>query len=310
MEELNEQFRTMDIRLKLALLAIITAAAGYFSYTEHIDPAHLDLAAAKSEDEALGTELASLSGTGQSRVRLEAETKKADEELLGLMESLPASLDIEKILAAFANSAKETGVEMVQFLPGEGNTGTGPGATATPPPPPAPPPTPGPDGTMPRVVPTPAAISIEGNITRSALKVTILGTYPQIVAFFDRVLGMPRILRLESFRFKRQDPDSNNKLVPNPRLTVEAAFTAFTQRGGVELGLAPAPALSVDLPPLTLGTGTGGSEASVGDTAPPPAVDPNAPAPVDGSATPPLDAGNPAPTDSTFSAQPLPGGQP
>jgi Tfp pilus assembly protein PilO len=229
MDELIERYRNLKLLYKILFLLLATGGLAYFSYTESYVPAEANLLLAQEEHDKLSQELTNASQSGQSLVSVEEQLRKTEEELTTLLESLPQEVDIDRLLANFADSAKETGTEIKSFIPNDDSSGanpTSPAPTAAQPqtpPPVAETPVPG----APAVAVTPTS----SDMKRIPIKVTLTGTYPQIVSFFDKILSLPRVINLSSFSLKKDEKEK--KLMMTPKLSVDATFIAFEQKGGV-----------------------------------------------------------------------------
>lgn len=244
LNQVFEQYRALSLQIKLALLVAIAGIVAYMSYSDCVSVAESSLAAAKSADEQLSNELNNFNRGGNSLAAIESQKRKAEEDLVRLFELLPKDEEIEKLLADFANSARDSGIEMIQFVPGntsqaQASTSKIDGST--------------PAAAMPGNTPTatksiiPASSFSVDSLHKIPLNVKLKGTYSQIATFFDRILSMSRIVRLENFGFK-SDTESVAVSLPagmnsgsvtrtrtapdgSPILSVEAQFITFTQKG-------------------------------------------------------------------------------
>ena len=252
MNELIERYKTIDIKLKLLLLLGMCGLVGYYSYEESAIGAEQGYEAAKFDAEKLDAEVAALSKSGQSVVAIEAELRKSDAEITNLLELLPSDSELDRVLGYFAIAARETGVEIKEFLPVEEGNGSASNSDGAPP-----------AGPVPGAVVDPGrtkdAPSVPGAekgaspvrslpVSTSKLKVVLVGSFPQIVTFFDKTLSLPRILKIDSYTMKTNETDAK-KLAASPRLNVEANYVAFSQKlnKGSEPG-APAMKLAGSLP--------------------------------------------------------------
>lgn len=255
-ERLLEQYRRIPIQLKLVVLLLLTALVGAYSYYESVEMAIENLKKAEEEMAELDKQVESLNAAGQNIVAVQSEMRKADEEIAMLLDLLPAESEMERVLGFFAAAAKETGVEIKEFEPGKTDD-------------PQPTPTPGapgqpqPGGIPPPVIPVPGAPGAPGDpkagkpppppvdesVRRQNVKVKLSGSFPQVVAFFDKVLGLPRVLRMTTFElrsenaFLQENQPLHPALVgrfmapqkpvepPPPKIAVVAEFDAYSQRG-------------------------------------------------------------------------------
>ena len=239
MNELIERYKLIDIKLKLIFLLVLCAIIGFMSYEESIVPAQDAFEAAKNEAEKLDIEVASLSKSGQSVVAIEAELRKSDAEITNLLELLPDDAELDRVLGYFANAAKDTGVEIKEFNPGEEGGKPGPDNAPDLP-------FPGPGGADPGrkkepldKAPAPKALPVR----TTKLKVVLEGSFPQVLTFFDKTLGLPRILKIDSYTMKTEQKDAK-KLIADPRLTVEVNYVVYSQKlsGGMDdFAAAPSP---------------------------------------------------------------------
>lgn len=231
MEKAWEYYRNFPRHYKIILLLLLMGAVGGMSYVEQVQPAIDELEAARIEDETLTSEVGSMSKSGQTLVTVEAEMRKLDDELNSMLESLPPEPEFEKILGSMASVAKETAIELVQFTPDEKSLKSSseqpeaaPGGAAPAPGAPPPPNEMQQGAAQPTGVPTARPLEAVRPVT---FKIELAGQFSQIVTFFDRVLNLPRVIRLDSFSIRTDRP---NKLVPYQKLFVEATFIAYTQR--------------------------------------------------------------------------------
>lgn len=235
MEQILARLRALSAKAKLLILLAITGLCGFIGYTDAIEPAHTALDSAKAEDDQLSKELEGLSKASKSVVTIEGELKKIDEDLKLLMESLPTEAELEKVLGYLATSAKETGSDLREFKPIDSaaanpNGGQIPTAIATP--------VSLLDSAAKPSNIAPVAPSAMDTVSQVRFNIVVSGYYSQVVSFFDRVLSLPRVMRLETFTIKSETPA---RLSTMPRVIVEAGFVAFTQKAalGVDPNLAP-----------------------------------------------------------------------
>lgn len=234
MEQILARLRALSAKAKLLILLAITGLCGFMGYTDAIEPAHAALDSAKAEDDQLSKELEGLSKASKSVVTIEGELKKIDEDLKLLMESLPTEAELEKVLGYLATSAKETGSDLREFKPIDSAVNPSgpqpPAAIATP--------VSLLDSAAKPSNIAPVAPSAMDTVSQVRFNIVVSGYYSQVVSFFDQVLSLPRVMRLETFTIKSETPA---RLSTMPRVIVEAGFVAFTQKAaiGVDPNLAP-----------------------------------------------------------------------
>lgn len=229
MNELLERLKIIDIKIKLLVLLVLCIAAGYYGYEDWISTAQSAYDAAKLDAEKMDEEIVTVSKAGQSIVAIEAELRKSDAEISGLLELLPMDSELDRVLGYFATAAKETGIEMREFLPGEDSASKAAEAeksAISPAPANAQTNPPKKDEVPPTEKASPAKV-LPVNTTK--LKVTLIGTFPQIVSFFDSTLSMPRILKIESYTMKSEQKDAKT-FVRDPKLLVEVNYVAYYQK--------------------------------------------------------------------------------
>jgi Tfp pilus assembly protein PilO len=252
MEQLVEKYRSIPLQAKAVVLVLVLAASGYYSYDLHIVPALANLEAANAEMASQTQEVESLNQAGQNIVAVNSDIRKADEEINAMLDLLPVDPEMDRVLSYFASAAKETGVDIREFEPSSATqeaSGTPPAA---------------PSATAPAASgaasgsPAPAATAssaaaaaapvADQNVDKIPLKISLHGSFPQIVAFFDRILGLPRIIRLENFEFKNEGgmaaprldtlPRSNvpetSSEPESPKLIISANFSVYYQKGLID----------------------------------------------------------------------------
>jgi Tfp pilus assembly protein PilO len=234
MSELYDRYSALSTQNKLIILCVLGCATAYFSYIESVESAQTALTDAKAADEQLMNDLEKHASTGQSITALETQKIKAEEEFSALLELVPKDVEVEKLLASFANSANDSGVAMVKFAPLPPSQQQAASNQA-------PPPTKGGE----KNETTQSALS-KDSFQRVTINVSLEGTFPQITSFFDKVLSLPRVVRIETFKM---EPGTQLVSVPianagvgaktqartsydgSPILKAESQFVAFSQNG-------------------------------------------------------------------------------
>jgi Tfp pilus assembly protein PilO len=202
LEQIAEQYQHLSLQVKAIIVASLFIGSGYFSYSDNVTTAQQALQIATDAEAKLTTDIANFNKSGQSLSSIEAQKRKAEQELLELFALLPRDLEIDVLIANFSDSAKASSVKMTSLKP-EGSTD----ATTLAPPPVAPASTPAPASTStpaPATTAEPASTASSGLpaqdfTSKTAFSVNIEGSFPQIVTFFDRVLNLKRVIRLDSF---------------------------------------------------------------------------------------------------------------
>ncbi len=252
LDQIFEKYATLSIQVKAIALLLLGLLSGYLSYSDCVEAAQKNLQQAKTADDQLSNELANFNKTGQSLASIEAQKRKAEEEFTILFELLPRDVEIEKLLANFADAARDTGIAMVKFIPQMNPDATTSSAAAQ-------------IATQTTAQATPAAeekgkssatspkaqaANIGSQFTADSLKripvsVSLEGTYPQVTAFFEKILSLPRIVRIDNFSFSPATqlvsvrvPNADNasatktRVDPNgsPILKVDSQFVAYMQR--------------------------------------------------------------------------------
>lgn len=285
-DEIVDRYKQLNIHHKLIALAAILILFSWLSWS-NVETAEQDLEAAKTEDQDLQNKIQELSGGGQNLTAIEAKKRKAEQDLAALMELIPSEIEIEEVLAILSASGRDSGVIVARFEPvdtsrsGEARTSSG-GPTLSPAPA-------SPEGMA-------SSSSFGGDSTQQMpFKVTINGTYVQLVAFFDRVLSTPRIIRLTDFNFKVDQNATSSSMVSStndsssqsggqstgsesslflapdqsPILTCEATLSAYIQADGASLTYAPPPGMN-PAPPAMAPMDPPSGEAPPPMEAPPP----------------------------------------
>jgi Tfp pilus assembly protein PilO len=318
-EKFLETYNKMKPEVKILILFLLTAATAYYSYVESVEPALAAHQTARDEMSSLEKELENLNQAGQSIVAVETELRKADEDITLLLDLLPGDPEVDRVLGYFASAAKETGVDIREFEPQDGNEPKA-GAEGTPSPENLPPTPVAPEGAAAKGGTASQVAVAEENVTKTPIKLKLHGTFAQLTTFLDNVLGLPRVMRVASFDF--QAPSGSDKAkeangatgpgpgpgpgpdsapvqaeTPSPesgegppKLQADVTIEAYSQKGMLEQfqkeNMAPAPGASA----VSAGpSGLGGSETVPGAT--------------DGGVPPPALPGG---GDASLSAKPLP----
>lgn len=204
-----EEYQQLPPVLKLLISAAICGLAGFYLYTETIEPKEITLIEKKTELTKLEDELKSISTTIITPITLEEELAQANREHKKILEQLPAEPSIEKILNEFASISRLTGTEIVEFVPtSEGNNQQSQIQTA---------------GSIPQ-----SSID-ETNSSDISLKMS--GTFTSIVSFLDMAMSIPRVIRMGDFEFVNQEKEL--KLVQRPKLEFNGKFVAYFQKNRV-----------------------------------------------------------------------------
>ncbi len=245
LEQAFEQYNALTLKIKAVFLVAIVALTAYYSYQESVETAFTALEQAKQADEQLSTEFNSLNKGGQSLAAIESQIRKSQEELAQLFELIPKTIEIDRIIASFADAARDSGVSMTRFAP----TATSSTPTSS---------TPAPSAqtqeNTPQAAPTEHQLQaqfIAENLQGFSISLTLEGTFAQVAIFFDRILSLPRVVQLKKFTLT---PATQTVSVAMPQgmsagatqktrvgtdnspiLKVEAQFTVFTQREGAKL---------------------------------------------------------------------------
>jgi Tfp pilus assembly protein PilO len=202
MEELLERYNSLSQSVKLAALAVCSLLAAYYSYDSSVVAANTEQAGALEEQTKLEEELSSISSAGQSIVALEAELKKADDEINSLVELLPPEPEVEKLLGLFSAAAKNSGVHLSEYVLESGDKDKNKPPAAAPPLP-----TPTPASGAPVTLPiNPIEVKSAPNAMddmsdRVRIDTVIIGSYPKIVSFLDKVTSFTRVIRVASVNF-------------------------------------------------------------------------------------------------------------
>jgi len=222
-------YRKLPIQLKLALLLLLTSAAAAYSYYESVEPAFAAHQAALDEMDTLEQEIEKLNKAGQSIVAIETELRKADEDISLLLDLLPGDPEVDRVLGYFATASKETGVEIRDFEP-EAAGGVGAQGAPTPPAP-----------NDKKESDTPAV----EHVSKTPIKLKLHGSFVQLTSFLDRVLGLPRVIRVVSFDFKAAG--GSDKAKETPPGGSAALDENSNEPGGTQGDAGSSPTLSADI---------------------------------------------------------------
>jgi Tfp pilus assembly protein PilO len=262
MDRLLEAYSKLQRVHKIILTALAFFFLLYMSYETEIVPAEQALESARAEAIAIEKEVADLSQLSKTNEAIADELRRAKEENEALKAMLPESPEIEALLSSLSAAAKATGVTILSFEPkNDTSTASGtpnnqgnpsPGAPAAPPvaadgsQPPDPN---APPGSSPPPPEEPIAF-------RALIDVNLMGTFAQIVMFYDKTLHFDRIIHLSKFNLDvLSDASAGTKDASEAQLTSSATFIAFSQQQTVVPASAnkpsssPAPAHPPSTPP-------------------------------------------------------------
>ena len=269
MDRLLLKYQHYPFTVRLAFILVLAGLFAYWNYTEAVIPAQESVVQAKAQSDKLVEDIKRVNVADKKAEETERKIQDTEKELNEMRELLPSDLDTEKLLRAFADNAKEVGVEINKFTPdsqmsqdkssqmgfmppavppqsnlpgtsgspGSKGTGAGGGASLSSSPSPQ---VPGGGNTLGMTPSAPAGL--EGfHETEVALEVS--GSFSQIVEFIDKALSMQRILKLKSVDYARA-PDNaapgDGSLANiqqmalqarNPRLNAKVIFVSFIQVG-------------------------------------------------------------------------------
>jgi Tfp pilus assembly protein PilO len=231
LERLGEQLQNLSLTAKAVVVLILFLGAGYLSYSENVELAQSALQTAQDAEAKLTSDITNFNKSGQSLSSIEAQKRKAQEEFSDLFAMLPQEVEIEGLLAQFADAARDSGANMTKFTPDGSRTPTLAAAPV------------GQAGAQ-------SGPSAPDFVSRSGFSVTIEGTFVQIVTFLDRVLSLKRVVRAESFELAPTTGTqqvnipgmaAGNAVTTNttsdgsPVLSTTIKFSAFTQKGRTNL---------------------------------------------------------------------------
>jgi len=302
MEQIIERYRRLPLQFKLLILFLATGGAAGYGWMTNVDPALENVKVAEGENEALEMEIANLNKAGRNIVAVEAELRKADEDIAALLDLLPGEPEVDRVLGYFAIASKETGVEVKDFVPINVEGAPTPAPVSTPPPVTEP----GKPDDPSKMNALNAPPPVDDSVMNTVINVKLQGSFAQMALFFDRVLGLPRVIRLTSFELKNESkaatgtPQSGDVIESNagaPKLTVSATFEAYSQKGLIDQFRREEQEAPKPTPPQAAAGGASGTPAGTPS---------DAAAPAPGTPGAPSTPG--ASGDTSLSAKPLEGG--
>jgi Tfp pilus assembly protein PilO len=257
--DLNDKLQEVPKPAKIVVAILLICGSGYYSWDKRIPPARKRLESAQRESASLDNEIAQLRQQLQSLEALQEQLQIAENSLRGLLQFLPTDMEIAKLLANFSERARMTAVEIKQFLPGtpnviiqrsspppSGNTGGGGAGN----------PNSGGGGNTSNQSSQSNSGLASSPMSQVPVKVSAVGTYHEIVQFLDKMMELPRIIKIENFVLQTfsssaLDGVNTNTDRTSPKLLVDVDFMTFFQ-GASDLAMT-AQKRDVPLPPNATG---------------------------------------------------------
>lgn len=233
LEQLAEQYQNLSMQIRAILVALIFVGTGYFSYSDNVTSAQQTLLTANESEAKLTADITNFNRSGQNLSSIETQKRKAEEELIELLVLLPRDLEVDLLIANFSDSAKESGVKITNLTPDTNKLPTTPQISLAPPAPGA---------------AKSGAIDAKDYTSKKTFSVTVEGSYAQIVTFFDRILNLKRVIRLDGFELTPVTekatvliPDMPNGSTTkteraqdgSPLLVAKTKFAVFMQKGNL-----------------------------------------------------------------------------
>lgn len=237
MEKLVYYYKLIPLNAKLAFLALFAIYNAYTSWDDYVNVSFEKYEKAKVDVGKFDEEILRLGSIIKSGVTIKNELQKTKEEIIAVFENLPAEFDIEQVLSAFATHAKSTSVEIKKFVPAKEEEVNQPVAQANPTAAPA-------AGATPNAASTPKPDPKAGPATasndkssdyarRKKIEVELVGQYKDILNFLDHVLGMPRVILLDTLKLGKTGGNAGggeSNAQASPRLSASMSFLTFSQK--------------------------------------------------------------------------------
>jgi len=233
LEQVAEQYQNLSLQIKAILIALLSIGAGYLSYSDYVTTAQQSLQTALESEAKLTTDITNFNKSGQSLSSIESQKRKAEQELLELFALLPKDLEVDTLIANFSDAARESSVKMTSLKP----EGAASGFTLT---------SPSTIKTAPDAATSTPSISTNDFASKTSFAVNIEGSFSQIVTFFDRILNLKRVIRLDSFELTPVT-ETTTVAIPgmadgsttrtesthngSPLLSAKVKFSVFMQKG-------------------------------------------------------------------------------
>ena len=253
MDRFLELYSRLTHLHKLLISAGILIVILYLGYEAEVVTAEQELQAAKDAAIAQEADVAKMRELNLSAAGLEEERRRAEEENSELKKRLPSEPQIEELLASISESAKATGITIVDFepkneevapapvtspIPAQKTTGAGTAAT-----------------TQPGDTGKPVA---EANIaSKTLIIIKISGTFAQTVMFYDRVLNEDRLIHMSKLEITSAAKGPINS-ASSVLLESNATFIAYSQQPKLIPASLPSPSavppgMQQSPPPLSQG---------------------------------------------------------
>lgn len=165
-EELVDRYRRSPANRRYALIFLISLLPAAYYWLEEGDALQTQYEQAKDEESAIQGRLENNRRRVAELPKLLSRVKQIEEELEKARRILPNKVEIDQILADLGRFEKELDVKLHKFVPGA------------------------------EVQPNP-----EMEYREIPVDLTLRGTFPQIMKFYDRILHLPNLTHLRAIQF-------------------------------------------------------------------------------------------------------------
>lgn len=169
LEELKERYKMLPLWARLVACGLIGIAPAAYVYLDESEILASQLADSTNQEQAARAKFETARNQKANIRKLEEQLQFTKEQLFKAKKSLPDSYRIEDVLERVATIAKETGVKLMAFDPGEETMSQG------------------------------AAQYVE-----LAIVTALSGRFSQIAAFFDRVIHLESSIFLKKIDMQRE----------------------------------------------------------------------------------------------------------
>lgn len=191
LDDLKEAYKNLPTWKRLALCFVVGVLPAVYIYFTDSESIQLDMDAAVGQQTTVRTQFET-SRTQKANIgSLEERLQFTQEQLVKAKKSLPDSYRIEDVLERIATIAKETGVQLKTFTPGQEQQSHG-----------------------------------SAQYVERLIGTAIVGRFSQAAAFFDRVVHLESSIFLKRISIKRNDGERNPVAVANEASEHQKALAA------------------------------------------------------------------------------------
>ncbi|MFW7380389.1 MAG: type 4a pilus biogenesis protein PilO [Oligoflexus sp.] len=174
-EELVDRYRSSPPKRRYALVLLVSLLPAAYYWLEEGDVLQVQFEQARDEEQAAQARLENTKRRVADLPNLLSRVKQIEEDLEKARRILPDKVEIDQVLASLGKFEKDLDVTLQKFVPGI------------------------------EVQPNP---QIE--YREFPVDLTVRGTFPQVMKFYDQILHMPNLTHLRSVQFNAIDAGEDN----------------------------------------------------------------------------------------------------